>query len=113
MSKRQNRELKSIKGKRVQFPIMTNYKVIKKIIITNYKSSTKKITNHHFLPLQPYQHSKIILSPSYFICPLFYFEMSQNIVLFLKIKVINLLMFLLYPYLLMFLLIIQFFDKFI
>ena len=39
-----------------------------------------------------------LLPPSYFFCPLFYFEMSQNIVLFLKIKVINLLMFLLYPY---------------
>ena len=31
-------------------------------------------------------------------CPLFHFEMSQNIVLFLKIKDINLLIFLLYPY---------------
>ena len=57
--------------------------------------------------------NKIILPPSHFVCPLFHFEMSQNIVMFLKIKVINLLMFLLYPYLLMFLLIIQFFDKFI
>ena len=75
MSKRQNRELKSIKGKRVQFPIMTNYKVIKKIIISNYKSSTKKITNHHFLPLQPYQHSKIITPSSYFVYPLLHFGM--------------------------------------
>ena len=41
---------------------------------------------------------KLILPPSHFFCPLFHFEMSQNIVLFLKIKVINLLMFLLYPY---------------
>ena len=41
---------------------------------------------------------KYILPPSHFFCPLFHFEMSQNIVLFLKIKVINLLMFLLYPY---------------
>ena len=57
--------------------------------------------------------NKIILPPSHFVCPLFHFEMSQNIVMFLKIRVINLLMFLLYPYLLMFLLIIQFFDKFI
>ena len=55
----------------------------------------------------------ILLTPSHFVCPLFYFEMSQNIILFLKIRVINLLMFLLYPYLLMFLLIIQFFDQFI
>ena len=39
-----------------------------------------------------------ILPPSHFFCPLFHFEMSQNIVLFLKIKVINLLTFLLYPY---------------
>ena len=55
----------------------------------------------------------IVLPPSHFVCHLFHFEMSQIIVLFLKIRVINLLMFLLYPYLLMFLLIIQFFDKFI
>ena len=41
---------------------------------------------------------KIILSLFHFICSLFYFEMSQNIIMFLKIKVINLLMFLLYPY---------------
>ena len=41
---------------------------------------------------------KLLLPPSHFVCPLFHFEMSQNIVLFLKIKVINLLMFLLYPY---------------
>ena len=40
----------------------------------------------------------ILLSPSYFVCPLFHFEMSQNIVMFLKIKVINLLIFLLYPH---------------
>ena len=40
----------------------------------------------------------LILHPSHFFRPLFYFEISQNIVLFLKIKVINLLMFLLYPY---------------
>ena len=40
----------------------------------------------------------LILPPSHFVCPLFHFGMSQNIVLFLKIKVINLLMFLLYPY---------------
>ena len=39
-----------------------------------------------------------ILPPFHFVCPLFHFRMSQNIVLFLKIKVINLLMFLLYPY---------------
>ena len=38
-------------------------------------------------------------SPSQFVCPLFHFVMSWNIVLFLKIKVINLLIFLLYPYL--------------
>ena len=37
-----------------------------------------------------------ILSLSQFVCPLFYFGMSQNIVMFLKKKVINLLMFLLY-----------------
>ena len=40
----------------------------------------------------------LLLPPSHFFCPLFHFEMSQNIVLFLKTKVINLLMFLLYPY---------------
>ena len=40
----------------------------------------------------------IILSLSHFFGHLFHFEMYQNIVLFLKIKVINLLMFLLYPY---------------
>ena len=57
--------------------------------------------------------NKKILPPSHFVCPLFHFEISQIIVLFLKIRVINLLMFLLYPYLLMFLLIIQFFDKII
>ena len=39
----------------------------------------------------------ILLPPSHFVCPLFYFGMSQNIVLFQKIKVISLLMFLLYP----------------
>ena len=39
-----------------------------------------------------------ILPPSHFVCPLLYFGMSQNIVLFLKIKVTNLLIFLLYPY---------------
>ena len=43
------------------------------------------------------QYNKL-LPPSHFFCPLFHFEMSQNIVLFLKIKVINLLMFLLYLY---------------
>ena len=53
--------------------------------------------------------SRLILPPSHFICPIFRFRMSQNIVLFLKIKVINLLMFLLYPINLL----IQFFDKFI
>ena len=42
--------------------------------------------------------TKLILPPSQFVYPLFHFEMSQNIVLFLKIKVINLLIFLLYPY---------------
>ena len=41
---------------------------------------------------------KMVLFLSHFICPLFYFEMFQDIVLFLKIKVIKLLMFLLYPY---------------
>ena len=56
---------------------------------------------------------KKILPSSHFVCLLFYFGKSQNIVLFLKIKVIDLLMFLLYLYLLKFLLIIQFFDKFI
>ena len=40
----------------------------------------------------------LLLSPSHFVCPLFHFGMSQNIILFLKIKVINLLIFLLYPY---------------
>ena len=40
------------------------------------------------------QMSSLILPPSHFVCPLFHFEMFQNIVLFLKIKVINLLMFL-------------------
>ena len=52
---------------------------------------------------------KEVLPPSHFVCPLLHFEMSQNIILFLKIKVINLLMFLLYPINLL----IQFFDKFI
>ena len=52
---------------------------------------------------------KNLLPPSHFVCPLFLFGMSQNIVLFLKIKVINLLMFLLY----LILLIIQIFNKFI
>ena len=41
---------------------------------------------------------KIILHPSHFFYHLFHFDMSQNIVLFLKIKVINLLIFLLYLY---------------
>lgn len=41
MSKRQNRELKSIKGKLVRFPIITNYKVIKIIVITNYNLPLK------------------------------------------------------------------------
>ena len=40
----------------------------------------------------------ILLSSSYFVCPLFHFRMSQNIVVFLNIKVINLLILLLYPY---------------
>ena len=40
----------------------------------------------------------LVLPPSHFFCPLFHFEISQNIILFLKIKVINLLMFLLYLY---------------
>ena len=39
-----------------------------------------------------------VLPPSQFVCPLFHFGMSQNIVLFLKIKIIGLLIFLLYPY---------------
>ena len=59
-----------------------------------------------FLIVNLFSH---ILSPSHFVCLLFHFRMSQNIVMFLKIKVINLLMFLLYPYYLL----IQFFDKFI
>ena len=41
---------------------------------------------------------KNTLPSSQFVCPLFHFGMSQNIVLFLKIKIISLLMFLLYPY---------------
>ena len=40
----------------------------------------------------------VILPPFHFVYPLFHFGMSQNIVLFLKIKMINLLMFLLYSY---------------
>ena len=40
----------------------------------------------------------LVLPHSHFFGPLFHFEMSQNIILFLKIKVINLLMFLLYLY---------------
>ena len=40
----------------------------------------------------------ILLSSFQFVCLLFYFKMSQNIVMFLKIKVINLLIFLLYLY---------------
>ena len=47
---------------------------------------------------------KKILPPPHFVCLLFYFGKSQNIVMFLKIRVIDLLKFLL---------IIQFFDKFI
>ena len=31
----------------------------------------------------------LVLPPSHFICPLFHFGMSQNIVLFLKIKIKN------------------------
>ena len=42
--------------------------------------------------------SNVIYSPSHIFCLIFYFEMPQNIILFLKIKVINLLIFLLYPY---------------
>ena len=49
-----------------------------------------------------------ILPSSHFVCPLFHFEMSQNIVLFLKIKVINLLS----SYYTSINLLIQFFDKF-
>jgi len=37
-----------------------------------------------------------VLFLSHFVCILFYFGMSSNIVLFLKVKVINLLMFLSY-----------------
>ena len=62
-----------------------------------YNSS--KVT--HFLYcrfLKDLTVKKILLHPSHFFCPLFHFEMSQNIFMFLKIKVINLLMFLLYPY---------------
>ena len=44
------------------------------------------------------KNNKKILPLSHFVCPLFHFRMSQNTVLFLKVKVINLLMFLLYPY---------------
>ena len=49
-------------------------------------------------PSLPNSNSKKLLPLSQFVCPLFYFGMSQNIVKFLKIKVISLLMFLLYPY---------------
>ena len=49
---------------------------------------------HQTLDSEPYH----LLPLSHFVCPLFHFGMSQNIVLFLKIKVIKLLMFLLYPY---------------
>ena len=45
-----------------------------------------------------YQIKSMIYSLSQFVCLLFYFEMFQNIILFLKIKIINLLMFLLYLY---------------
>ena len=54
-------------------------------------------------------HWNDVLFLSHFVCSLFHFEMSQNIVLFLKIKIINLLIFILYPINLL----IQFFDKFI
>ena len=55
--------------------------------------SVKKI--YHFIV------KKIILFiilPSKFVCRLFHLGMSQNNILILKIKVINLLIFLLYPY---------------
>ena len=47
---------------------------------------------------QVYIKRNYLLSSFHFFCPLFHFEMSQNIILFLKIKIINLLIFLLYPY---------------
>ena len=63
-----------------------------------YQRSRKYQGKAHIL-LNTSWHTHIcILPPSYFVCPLFHFGMSQNIVLFLKIKIINLLIFLLYPY---------------
>ena len=59
-----------------------------------YKMYYLFILLHQTLDSEPYH----LLPPSHFVCPLFHFGMSQNIVLFLKIKVIKLLMFLLYPY---------------
>ena len=49
-------------------------------------------------PNSPIVYFKKLLPPSQFVYPLFHFRMSQNIVLFLKLIIINLLMFLLYPY---------------
>ena len=53
---------------------------------------------YSFFLLERYLLYIQILHPFQFVCSLFYFGISQNIVLFLKIKVINLPMFLLYPY---------------
>ena len=69
---------------------------VTKCILQVYKEVPKKWI---LLDIRNCKGKKLLLlPPSHFFYPLFHFEMSQNIVLFLKIKVINLLMFLLYPY---------------
>ena len=59
----------------------------------NYYKLEKR--NKHIYTLTSYKKNT---PPFQFVCPLFHFGMSQNIVLFLKLKTINLLMFLLCLY---------------
>ena len=67
---------------------------LEKIEISNYNKCKLLI----FTQKVAYSKVSLLLPLSHFVCSLFHFRMSQNIVMFLKIKIINLLMFLLYPY---------------
>ena len=57
--------------------VMRVYKMVKITILIS-RTSLVYFLNHLLLPTP------------HFVCPLFHFKISQNIVLFLKIKVINL-----------------------
>ena len=74
--------------------------ITRQLTCIKHSHRTESITNAKRFGLSADSWCKpiVIFPPSHFVCPLFHFGMFQNIVLFLKIKTINLLMLLLYPY---------------